>query len=133
MRRSGALGRALANSSAKHGVDHWWAQRVTAVALVPLGVWFLVSLMYMAGFDYATLAQWMQHGWNPELLTALILVLAYHSYLGLRVVVEDYVHPPGARIATLLVLQLAHILIGTAGIFAVLKVALTSVTFRGST
>jgi succinate dehydrogenase / fumarate reductase membrane anchor subunit len=133
MRRSGALGRALANGSAKHGVDHWWAQRVTAVALVPLGVWFLASLVYMAGVDYATLVQWMQHSWNAVLLVALILVMAHHSYLGLRVVVEDYVHAPGARIATLVALQLAHVLIATAGVFAVLKIALGNVALGDST
>ena len=123
MRRSSALGRVLGNGSAKHGVDHWWGQRITALALVPLGVWFGVSLLLLPRFDYATLTLWMNHGWNAVLLVVLILVIAQHSYLGVRVVVEDYVHPPGARIATLLVLQFAHVLIASAGVFAILKVA----------
>jgi succinate dehydrogenase / fumarate reductase membrane anchor subunit len=131
MRRRSALGRVLGNGSVKHGVDHWWAQRVTAIALVPLIVWFGVSLLFIPRFDYATLAQWVNHGWNAVLIVALVLVIAQHSYLGVRVVVEDYVHPPGARMVTLLVLQFAHVLIGAAGVFAVLKVALGNATFGG--
>jgi succinate dehydrogenase / fumarate reductase membrane anchor subunit len=129
MRRSSALGRVLGNGSAKHGVDHWWGQRITALALVPLGVWFGVSLLLFPRFDYATLTQWINHGSNAVLLVALVLVIAQHSYLGVRVVVEDYVHPPGARTVTLLVLQFAHALITAAGVFAVLKVALGNTTF----
>jgi succinate dehydrogenase / fumarate reductase membrane anchor subunit len=129
MRRSSALGRVLGNGSAKHGVDHWWGQRVTALALVPLAVWFGVSLLFIERFDYTTLTQWMNHGWHAVLLVTLIFVIAQHSYLGLRVVVEDYVHPPGARMVTLLVLQFAHVLIAVAGVLAVLKVALGNATF----
>jgi len=132
MRRSSALGRVLGNGSAKHGVDHWWGQRITAMALVPLGVWFGVSLLLLPRFDYATLTQWINHGWNAVLLVTLILVIAQHSYLGVRVVVEDYVHPPGVRMVTLLVLQFAHVLIAVMGVLAVLKVALGNATFGDS-
>lgn len=124
MKRSSALGRALGYGSAKHGADQWWGQRVTALALVPLAVWFLISLLVLPRFDYLTLAQWVSHGWNAVLLIALVLAVAHHSYLGVRVVVEDYVHPPGPRMVTLLVLQFAHVLIGAAGVLAILKVAL---------
>jgi succinate dehydrogenase / fumarate reductase membrane anchor subunit len=129
MRRSSALGRVLGKGSAKYGVDHWWAQRVTAIALVPLVVWFLVSLLFIPRFNYAILAQWMNHTWNAVLLVALVLVVAQHSYLGVRVVVEDYVHHPGARILTLLAFQFAHVLIAAAGVFAVLKVAFGAYAF----
>jgi succinate dehydrogenase / fumarate reductase membrane anchor subunit len=118
-----ALGRVWASGSAKQGVDHWWAQRVTAVALVPLTVWFGISLRSLPSFSYAVLTEWMRHGWNVVLLIALILVVAQHSYLGLRVVVEDYVHHPARRIATLLLLRFAHVLIAAAGVFGVFEVA----------
>jgi len=89
--------------------------------------WFLVSLLFIPRFNYAILAQWMNHTWNAVLLVALalalVLVVAQHSYLGVRVLVEDYVHHPGARILTLLAFQFAHVLIAAAGVFAVLKVA----------
>lgn len=132
MRRSSALGRVLGNGSAKHGVDHWWGQRVSALALVPLAVWFGVSLLFIARFDYATLRQWINHGWNAVLLVTLVLVIAQHSYLGVRVVVEDYVHPPGARTVTLIALQFVHVLIAAAGVLAVLKVALGNAPFGDS-
>jgi succinate dehydrogenase / fumarate reductase membrane anchor subunit len=123
MSQMNALGRVLGRGSAKHGVDHWWAQRVTAVALVLLTVWLVVSLLSIPSFSYATLSQWMSRGWNTVPLVALILVAAQHSYLGLRVVVEDYVHHPARRIATLLLLRFAHVLIAAAGVFGVFEVA----------
>jgi len=133
MTGSSALGGVLGNGSAKHGVDHWVGQRVTPLSLGPLGVWFGVSLLWSPGLDYATLAQWMHHSWNAVLLIALILVVAHHSYLGVRVVTEDYVHPPSSRIATLIMLRLVHALFATAGVLAVLKVALGNATLGTST
>lgn len=123
MSRMSALGRVLGRGSAKHGVDQWWAQRVTAVALVLLTAWFVVSLLSIPSLSYTTLTEWMSHGWNVVLLVALILAVAQHSYLGLRVVVEDYVHHPARRIATLLLFRFAHMLIAAAGVFGVFAVA----------
>lgn len=122
MSRMSALGRGSDFGSAKHGVDHWWAQRVSAVALVLLSVWFVVSLLSIATIDYVTLRAWMSSGWNAVPLIVLILVVAQHSYLGLRVVVEDYVHDPGTRIGILLLLRFAHLLMAAAGVFAVFEV-----------
>ena len=123
MSRISTLGRALGRGSAKHGVDHWWAQRVTALALVLLSVWFVVSLLSIPTIDYVTLRAWMSRGWNAVPLVGLILAAARHSYLGLRVVVEDYVHGPALRIGTLLLLGFAHMLVAAAAVFAVLDVA----------
>ena len=123
MSRMNALGRVLGRGSAKHGADHWWAQRVTAVALVVLGAWFTVSLLLMPAINYTALRVWMSHAWNTGALVGLILVVAQHSYLGLRVVVEDYVHHSGKRIGTLLVLRFAHTLIAAAGVIGIFEVA----------
>ena len=123
MSRINTLGRALGRGSAKHGVDHWWSQRTTAVALAVLSVWFVVSLLSMPTMDYVTLWAWMGHGWNAVPLVGLILAAARHSYLGLRVVVEDYVHAPALRIGTLLLLSFAHMLVAAAAVFSVLDVA----------
>jgi succinate dehydrogenase / fumarate reductase membrane anchor subunit len=119
----GELGRVLGAGSANHGVAHWWEQRVTAAGLVPLAVWFLVSLLFIPQFDYATVAHWISRSWNAVLLVSLVLLVARHSYLGVRVVVEDYIRPPGARIVTLLLFNFAHVIIAAAGVFAILKVA----------
>jgi succinate dehydrogenase membrane anchor subunit len=118
------LGRVLGAGSAKQGVHHWWMQRLTAVALVPLSVWFAVSLLSLPSFDHATVAAWMGQSWTALLLILLVLVAAWHSRLGLQVVVEDYVPGRGARTVTLVVVNFAHALLAAAGVFAVLKVAL---------
>ena len=123
MSRNGLSGRGSDTGSAKHGVDHWWAQRVSAAALVPLGVWFVVSLLSIPTINYLTIGTWMSRRWNTLLLVALLLTAAQHSYLGLRVVFEDYMHHRGRRIAMLLFLQLAHTLIAAAAVIAVFKVA----------
>ncbi len=118
------LRRVLGAGSAREGVHHWWQQRLTSVALVPLTVWFAVSILALPSFDYATLAAWMRGGTSALLLILLVLVGTWHSQLGVRVIVEDYVHAPGARTVTLTLLSYLHALLAAAGVFAVLKVAL---------
>lgn len=116
--------RVLGAGSAKEGVHHWWQQRLTSVALVPLAVWFVVSLLTLPSFDHGTVAAWMGQSPTALLLILLVLVAAWHSHLGVRVVVEDYVPAPGARTVTLTLLSFLHALLAAAGVFAVLKVAL---------
>jgi succinate dehydrogenase / fumarate reductase membrane anchor subunit len=116
------LGRVLGTGPAKEGVSHWWAQRLTAVALIPLGVWFLVSLLALPSFDYATIVTWMSGTWTALLLTLFVLIATYHSQLGLQVVIEDYVHG-GTKTLTLVLITFVHVLIGAAATFAILKVA----------
>jgi succinate dehydrogenase / fumarate reductase membrane anchor subunit len=117
------LGRVLGLGAAKEGVQHWWQQRLTSVALVPLSIWFVVSLLALPGLDYATVVAWMSQSTSALLLIVLVLVAAWHSQLGVRVVVEDYVHG-GAKTLLLVALSFAHTLLAAAGVFAVLKVAL---------
>ncbi len=117
------LGKVLGAGSAKSGVQHWWMQRLTSVALVPLSVWFVVSLLSLPSFDHATVVAWMSGSWTALLLILFVLVAAWHSQLGVRVVVEDYVHGAGARTVTLVSAMFAHTLIAAAGVLAVLKVA----------
>lgn len=118
------LRRVLGAGSAKEGVHHWWVQRLTAVALMPLTVWFAVSLLALPSFDHATVTAWMRESWTALPLILLVLVASWHSMLGLRVVVEDYVPAVGTRTVTLAVLGFLHTLLAAAGVFAVLKVAL---------
>jgi succinate dehydrogenase / fumarate reductase, membrane anchor subunit len=116
--------RVLGAGSARGGVHHWWVQRLTAVALVPLSVWFAVSLLALPSLDHATVAAWMRQSSTALLLILLVLVAASHSRLGLEVVVEDYVQGPGARTVTLVVVNFVHVLLAAAGVLAVLRVAL---------
>jgi succinate dehydrogenase / fumarate reductase membrane anchor subunit len=102
------LGRVQGLGSAKDGTGHWWAERVTSVALIPLTLWFLFSVLTLPDLNYAAVRA------------------AYHSYLGTTVIVEDYVHAPGAKLLLTLSLKFAHVLAGGAGIFAILRVTFGS-------
>jgi succinate dehydrogenase membrane anchor subunit len=117
------LGRVEGLGSAKNGVHHWWLQRLTSIALVPLTIWFMVSLLSLPSLDHVTVMAWMAQSWTALLLILLVLVATYHSQLGVRVVVEDYVHANGMRTLTLVILTFVHALIAVAGVFAILKVA----------
>jgi succinate dehydrogenase membrane anchor subunit len=118
------LARVLGPGSAKEGVHHWWAQRLTSVALVPLGVWFVVSLLSLPSLDHATVAAWIGQLWTAVFLILLVLAGAWHSQLGVRVVVEDYVHGSGAKALTLALVTFFHVIVAVAGVLAILKVAL---------
>jgi succinate dehydrogenase / fumarate reductase membrane anchor subunit len=117
------LGKVLGMGSAKDGTAHWWAQRVTAVALVPLTLWFGLSLLTLPGLDYDTVRAWASLSSTGLLSSLLVGVMAYHSYLGTSVIVEDYVSSSGPKIIWLLLLRFAYVLCGGACIFAILRMA----------
>ena len=119
------LGRARGMGSAKDGVHHFWVQRVSAVALVPLALWFVFSVAQLAGGNYGMVLHWVH---APSVAVCLVLFLAtalYHSALGVQVVIEDYVTSEGLKIASLLLMKFAHAIVAAASIFAVLKIALS--------
>ena len=120
----GPLGQVLGRGAAKEGVHHWWLQRLTSVALVPLSIGFVVSLMGLPALDYVTLVAWMRQGGTALGLVLFVLVAARHSHLGVRVVIEDYVHTPGVKTLALVISDFSHILAAAAAVFAILKVAL---------
>ena len=120
------LGAVLGHGAARSGVHHWWVQRTTAIAIVPLGLWLLVSLVRLPLGDYAAMTDWVGRGWNPVLLALLIGLAAWHSLLGVQMVVEDYVHTKATKTLLLLVSAGAHLLVGAGAVFAVLRIALRS-------
>ncbi|HEX7718455.1 MAG TPA: succinate dehydrogenase, hydrophobic membrane anchor protein [Woeseiaceae bacterium] len=117
------LGRVLGSGSAKEGTGHWWSQRVSAVALLLLGAWFLCSLQFLPDLGHATVVSWLARPWNAVLMILLVTTVAVHSDLGVRVVVEDYMRQPFARTVTLIVLRFAHVLVAAVAAFAVLSIA----------
>ncbi len=117
------LGRVLGLGSAKDGTEHWWSQRVSAVALIPLALWFLFSLLALPSLDYLTVRTWLSFPMSGFLAVLLVAVLTYHSYLGTTVVIEDYVRGAGAKLLSLLLLRFLYVLAGGASIFAILRVA----------
>ena len=118
------LGQVLGRGAAKDGVHHWWVQRLTAVALVPLAIWFVVSLLSLPTLSYPVVSAWMGQAWTAVLLILFVLSAAWHSQLGVRVVIEDYVHGRGMRTVALALVTYLHVLAAAAGVFAVIKVAL---------
>lgn len=120
------LGRVLGLGTAKDGTSHWWGQRVSAIALLFLGLWFAFSLTTTTGFNHAEVIAEIERPINNVLLLLLTVTMAYHSYLGVQVVVEDYVHAPGIKVLTLLLSRFAHALFAAAAIFAILKIGLSA-------
>ena len=120
------LNRVLGLGTGKGAAEHWWLQRVTAVALLPLGLWFAYELLTLSDFDYATVTAWVQRPMTSILLILMVAAVGYHSALGVQVVAEDYVAGKGMRAATLMASTLAHVGLSVAAVFAVLKVAFGS-------
>ena len=118
------LGRVLGLGTAKDGTSHWWGQRVSGVALAVLGLWFAWSVATISGFSYAESVAFISRPVNSLLLLLLSVTMAYHSYLGVQVVIEDYVHAHGLKIASLLLSRYAHIVLAVAAVFAILKLGI---------
>ena len=118
------LGRVLGYGPAKEGaVSHWWVQRLTSIALIPLTLWFVCSLLFLPSLDYATVAAWLSGNGTALLMILLILTATRHSQLGIQVVIEDYVHAHGVKTLSLVIVTFTHVLVAAAATFAVLKVA----------
>jgi succinate dehydrogenase / fumarate reductase membrane anchor subunit len=117
------LGEVRGLGSAKTGTGHFWMQRLTALALIPLTLWFVASLASMGSADYADAVAWVKSPLTSILLLALIAATFHHMQLGLQVIIEDYVHAEGLKIASLIVMKCGSVLLGLAAAFAVLKVA----------
>lgn len=115
------LSRVLGLGAAKEGPAHWWDQRVSAIALTMLGIWFLCSLVTLPDLSYGTVVAFAASPWRAVLIALFVGVSAWHSALGVQVVVEDYVHAPGAKVLTLLFVKFAHVVAGAAGVVAALK------------
>jgi succinate dehydrogenase / fumarate reductase membrane anchor subunit len=104
MRRS-PLGRARGLGSARAGSKHWWAQRLTAIALVPLTLWFIWSMLHLTGASQADVAAWLSSPVRLALMLALIAATFHHLQLGMQVVIEDYVHQEGTKLALILAMK----------------------------
>ena len=117
------LGRVLGLGSAKEGTEHWWSQRMTAVAMIPLSLWFVFAVLGLPALDYATVSDWMAAPVNAVLLLLLTGTLLYHSMLGTQVVIEDYVHG-FAKVASLVIVRFIYVALAVAAVFAILRVSL---------
>lgn len=123
MRRSG-LSRARGLGAAKAGSAHWWLERVTSIALLPLSLYFVISVIILLGADHARMAAYMQAPWNCALFLTLIAVMFYHLALGAQVVIEDYVPNEARRLAAILAIKGLIIFLALISAVSVLKLAL---------
>jgi succinate dehydrogenase / fumarate reductase, membrane anchor subunit len=122
----GPLARARGLGSAKQGLQHWWAQRVSAIALVPLTLWFVYSAVHLTGADQARVHDWLSRPASAILMSLFIVTTFYHLALGVQVVIEDYIHREGVKVTTLLLVKGLIVLTAAAALFTVLRVAVGS-------
>jgi succinate dehydrogenase / fumarate reductase membrane anchor subunit len=116
------LNRARGLGSAKSGVHHFWVQRLTAVALIPLVIWFAVSLVMLSGADYGMARAWIG---SPVVMVLLILTIViglHHGQLGIQVVIEDYVHNDGVKLALIVGVKFIAVLFGLAATVAIMRI-----------
>ena len=116
------LARAIGLGSAKKGARHWFAERLTAIALVPLSLWFVASIIAYAGADFAVFIGWLRTPLATSFMILLLIALFHHSALGLQVVIEDYVHSD-AKFAAVIAVRLGCYGFAVAGIVATLRIA----------
>ena len=119
------LGRVLGHGSAKSGADHWLAQRLTAVGLVPLGLWFVFSMTGLEHGSITAVTDWIGAPLNAILLILLVITMVWHSLLGTQVIIEDYVHG-GTGALLLIVTRFVHVILAVAGIYAIVVISLGS-------
>ena len=120
------LGRVRGSGSARSGVHHWYAERVTAIALVPLTLWFIYAMLHLLGQPQPVVATWVARPWNTVLLLALVAATFHHMQLGLQVVYEDYIDAKWFMNVLILATKATSYLLGLAAAVAVLRLAFTT-------
>ena len=117
------MSRARGFGSAKDGTGHWWQQRLTSIALVPLTIWFVASIVSLTGAGHAEVAAWIGAPLPAALMILLIVVTFHHVQLGLQVVIEDYVEPEWLKLAGIIVVKFVAAILGLLSVLAVLQIA----------
>ncbi len=112
----------MTEHSSHKGSGHFWAQRLTAIALIFLGLWFLYSILVLEDMQFDVVYAWLARPLNIGLMALTFATIVYHSKLGVQVVIEDYVHGPTITVLSLRMNVLAHILMAAAGMYALLGI-----------
>jgi succinate dehydrogenase / fumarate reductase membrane anchor subunit len=112
----------MSQHASHRGSGHWWAQRLTAIALIFLGLWFLISIQLLDDLQFAAVSAWLGTPLNSILMVLTYVTLVYHSLLGVQVVIEDYVHGSTISVLSLRLNILVHILLAGFGLYALLSI-----------
>ena len=120
------LGRARGMGSAKSGTHHWWVERATAVALIPLTIWFVLAIFHIVGEPQAYVRHWISHPVNTVLLLALVAMTFHHMQLGLQVVMEDYIEHKQWQTAAILANKAIAVFLALLCAVSILRIALTA-------
>jgi succinate dehydrogenase / fumarate reductase, membrane anchor subunit len=121
MEMRSTLGRVRGLGSSGDGSHHWWIQRLTAVALIPLGIWFIFAVLSFVGTDYAQFKAWAGHHGNALMLILFIITAFHHAQLGMQVVIEDYIHGEAVKITSILLIKFVSFMFAVSCILAVLR------------
>ena len=122
MQMRSQLGRARGLGSSNDGIHHWWMQRLSGIALVPLCLWFVFSVVgILVDADLATVTNWVGLHYNPVLLILFVICMFFHAQLGLQVVIEDYVRSEPTKMTLLVSVKLGALLLGACATFAVIR------------
>ena len=124
MRMKTKLGQARGDGSAKHGLGHWKLQRITAMALVPLLIWFVISFIVMLPAPYIMVYDWMQSPFTVTMMILLAFSLFYHGFLGVQVIIEDYIHSEALKIMLIILSKFASVFMGLLSVMACLVIFL---------
>jgi succinate dehydrogenase / fumarate reductase membrane anchor subunit len=124
MKLRSPLSQAVGLGSAKHGFSHWWWQRLTAIALIPLTLWFLYSLTCLVGADYSTVVNWLSAPMNAAIMLVFVVTALFHGQTGLQVVIEDYVSTKWLNLSLLILMKFAAVILAVLAIISVMKVVL---------
>jgi succinate dehydrogenase / fumarate reductase membrane anchor subunit len=109
--------------SAHSGVTHFWRERVSAAALIPLGIWFAISILGLAGGRYVSVLTFFSKPLNGILMAAFVIIGLYHLTLGLQMVIDDYVHSPGGKVVLMLAARAFALVCGALSLYALLEIA----------
>ena len=118
------LGRVRGLGSTNDGVKHWWMQRLTGIALIPLILWFLYSTVQLSGSTHTEFVFWVGAYGNPVLLSVLIVCMFHHGQLGLQVIIEDYITSESIKMIMLIAIKFSAIIFGISALFAILQLTI---------
>lgn len=111
------------HGAAKHGVHHWWVQRLSAIILIPLTLWLLATICVASGQDFVALRAWLAQPWNTVAALLLNVMLFYHGQLGIQVVIEDYIHTRWLEVSLQILVKLGALVFSVMGTLAILRIA----------